>query len=64
MEEKIVYETENLYLYQVKNGFEIRLNGVTHSVVVGECETKIRGIRIMKKLEKYPGNLRVFHNHS
>ena len=51
-ESDILHETENLYLCKVKKGLEIRLNGTTHSVVVGNPTLGVERAKLtMTRLE-------------
>lgn len=62
-ETDILFETENLYLIKKKDKFSIYLNGATHAVLVGEKKDLDSAKKTMERLEKYPKNLREFHNH-
>ena len=53
-EDKIVYETEHFYAFQVKSGFEIRKNGLTHATVLGIAKTVEQAKRFIDRAEKYP----------
>ncbi len=59
----ILYETANLYCVKTRAGFEIRLNGATHSVVVGTQPTLEKAKMTMDRLELHPENLRQFMQH-
>ena len=60
-EENILHQTENLYLYQTPKGLEIRLMGLTHSVVVGTATDVESAKRAMARLERYPDKLRAMY---
>lgn len=60
-ESSIVHETDNLYLYRTANGLELRLNGITHSVIIGRPKDESSALRTMERLERYPDNLRVMY---
>lgn len=60
-EESILHETKNLYLYRTPKGLEIRLNGPTHAVVVGNPKDVESAKRAMERLERYPDKLRSMH---
>jgi len=63
-EENILHETKNLYLYRTPKGLEIRLNGPTHAVVVGNPKDVGSAERAMDRLERYPARLRDMYKHA
>lgn len=63
-ERDILHETENLYLYRTPKGLEIRLNGPTHAVVVGNPADVNSAKRAMERLERYPAKLRAMYKHA
>lgn len=62
-EADILFETENLYLIKKNRKLEIYLNGNTHAVLVGHPKDLPAAKRFMENAERYPKQLRKFHNH-
>jgi hypothetical protein len=60
-EDKILYETEHMYVVKTSGGYEIRLNGDVHATVVGTQPTLEKAKQTMDRLERYPKNLAAFH---
>jgi len=56
----IVAENSTAYAVRVGEAFEIRVQGATHSVVVGTQPTAERAIRTVERLHRYPENARRF----
>lgn len=62
-ESDILHETANLVLVLDNNRLEIRLTGVTHSVVIGYPASAETALQTMARLERYPKNLRAMYGH-
>ena len=60
-EANILYETNNMYLYQTETRLEVRLHGNTHSVVVGCPKTIDAAKKFMDNAEKHINNLRAMY---
>lgn len=57
-ESDIVYETRNFYLATTKQGLEVRLLGITFSVVVGTPADEAQGRRFIDRCEANPANVK------
>jgi len=62
-ESDILHETKNLVLVSADGRLELRLTGSTHAVVIGHPCNVDAGRRTMKRLERYPANIRAMHLH-
>lgn len=52
VEDNILYETKNLYLYRTRKGLEMRLNSGSGSIVVGKPKDEESGRRFMDRAER------------
>lgn len=50
-ENNIVFESNNFYVYKVKNGFEIRKNESHYSIAIGIAETLEQAKRFINRIE-------------
>ena len=64
MENKIKYESENFYIYQQGENYEIRCHSKdkSHSVVTGKKDNIDDAIKTIKRLEPYIDEYREFAN--
>lgn len=63
MESNILHETDNLYLYRAPERLEIRLQGATHSVLVGWTDSEEKARRTMERMESHIEQVRRAYSH-